>query len=734
MQVPWNVSKTVVSLLVFLPLFLHPRLQATDGKELAECPDVDSHTTLLVPEASTYVSGTYLHEPAHEVRDKAVYVAHQKDIGSYAHEVVEENEQEITPKIDFCKLNKSKLSFDGTNMQGSLQIKFKPESFYAKNANLLNNANDSDRIIFSRSTVDVNLGLYYGKPFCDYSVLDFFLTLRNKCVWGNPESVARTTRTRIKTLESLDDGHEHFITRQIFWLREVWLQFAINPMLCLSWETPQYFRLGAFPFDLGRGIALGSAYGVNPGVLGFYSDNSIDQYAFGYQLFGDIIPTTLKYDLYCALLRNRSDSFSVTAEKIYGQRFGRSLRQERGSGQIDYIFAGRTRWTPLSENGFVITVEPYFLYNSDPEQFVEFFADAQSHLGTFGLASEWIMNDFEWGFDTALNVGSQKVFGWDRNYINKENRGGVFTLVNSQVVIQDPTTTANPQKAVFDPNSPLGKERQRIIDTATQNANQNGKRIGSLSTGETLYNDINRFRNPYRNTFDGWMAVADAAYWFCNRTVRLAVGGGVASGDEDPNLDIENPNESNVDDTFSGFIGLQEIYSGDRIQSAFLLGPAGRIPRPLSTPTGLRVIDKLPTNISGFTNLAFVGGSGLWSPKKYAKRFSLRPNVLAYWQQRATKKFDITTKKSSPDFARNFLGTECNVFFDVDLITDFKMFLVSSVFIPGGHYRDIRGTPLSKDQQRILDRLDVTGIDNDVNPLLGANTAYTLNIGLEYRF
>ena len=88
---------------------------------------------------------------------------------------------------------------------------------------------------------------------------------------------------------------------------------------------------------------------------------------------------------------------------------------------------------------------------------------------------------------------------------------------------------------------------------------------------------------------------------------------------------------------------------------------------------------------------------------------------------------------SSPnEFARNYLGTEINIFFDLELVRDFKFFFVGSAFFPGGHFTDIKGTPLNREQQRILDRADVTGVDTI--PLLGDNNAYTINVGLEYRF
>ena len=687
------------------------------------------------PEDSTIV---YEEKSVDKEEDLPFKTLLNNDVYSISEEQIALEGEEGTDQGYEREIAKGPLVFDAGNLTGKFQIKFKPETFYAKNANLLNNANKSDRIMFSRSTVDVNFGLYYGKECYGFDIVDFFITLRNKSIWGDPETVARSTVSRVKILGSVEGPHVHFITRQIFWMRELWLKFAVGATFGVPFENHHYFMLGAFPFELGRGISLGSAYAVNPGVLGFYSDISIDQYAWGFKFGGEVIPSLFTYDLYAAILQNKSDSFYVTAENIYGQKYGHFLDQARGSGHINFVFAGRARMIPVKNDNMVINVEPYFLFNNDPEQLVEFPADARSKLGTFGLAAEFTHSDFEWGFDAAINVGGQSVFGWDRNEVQSQNVIGNFTLVNSQVTVGSPTGP----NVVYAPTNANGRTVQALIEAEPQTSAENGQFIdmapdptdpSNTSPTIALYNSYNRFRDPYDNNFKGWMVVADAAQWFCDRTIRIALGFGVASGDEDPNVDFLNPNDSNVDGTFKGFIGLQELYTGDRVQSAFLLGGAGRIPRPLSTPTGLQVIDKIPTNVSGFTNLAFIGGSCMWSPKTYARNFSLRPNVLVYWQQHATKKFDVLTKQSSAtEFARNYLGTEANVFFDTDLVKDFKFFFIISVFFPGAHFSDIKGTPLSKEQQRILDRADVTG--GDTVPLLGDDIAYTANIGLEYRF
>lgn len=618
---------------------------------------------------------------------------------------------------------KGAMIFQWGALNGRFLAKYRPETFFARNMYLLNNRVSTDRQFFNRQTLDLNLGLDVKNG--DRNSTEFFMTLRNKANWGNPETVAVTTEASTSVLESVQPPHRHFLTKNVVWIRELWLKFSINDAFNIHFDPEQFFMLGYFPFELGRGIALGSAYAVNPGLLGFYSNNTIDQFAPGFLFTGSIFES-LKYDLYGAILDNKCDSFGATALKIRGQEYGHRYNQERGFGHVDYLLAARLRWIPVKDDNHSVSFEPYALYDHVPEQRIEFPADASAELGTFGLAGEFKHYNFEWGFDTAVNVGGQHVKGWDRNRIDQENNGGVFTLINTQVVDQ------NGAKVVYDPNSTAGREVKKIIETSAQDQSQNGKFIGQVGDLQ-LFNSSHRFTNPYNNKFKGWMAIADAAYWFGDRSMRVATMVGVASGDENPNQDLNDPLDSNVDGDYKGFIPLQEIYSGNRVKSALILGNPGKIPRPLTTPRpGL--FDIVPSSDAGFTNLVFVGGSYLWTPKWVCKKFNVQPNIIAYWQQHATHKFDIQTKMSLPELARKYLGLEINTFFDIELLKDFKLFVVGGAFVPGSHYEDIKGKPLNKDQQRILDRLDVTGVDTDAAPLLGNDTAYTINIGLEYRF
>lgn len=651
--------------------------------------------------------------------------------------------QASTPSVDVPDIDytREQLSFDLGNVRGFVKIKYKPESFFGKNINLLNNNVRADRIFFSRSTLDINFALEYGKQCYGHEALEFYMTLRSKALWGNAQGTIGTNTEEVKIVNSLTGPHNHTLGRQFPWIREVWVRFNIGDALGLSFKNEHTFTLGSFPFQLGRGISLGSAYAVNQGVLGFFSDNTIDQYAYGYDFSGEFIQDVLAYDLYGAILQDNMDSFRATTAKIYAQEKGRRDNPERGPGHVDYVIAARLKWVPVDNGDIKIAYEPYLLFNNNPELRVEFLGDASAKLGTCGCAAEFGFGNFEWGFDGAFNFGSQHVRGWDRNRVQLQNSNagaveaadvtqGALFEVNSRVSNEDPLTNTKTTKAIFVPNS----TNQKAIDAVDNTQAQNGLPIPG--TTPQLYNDLNRFRNEYRNKFDGWMFVMDAAYTFesCG-DLKLAVETGIASGDEDPNKDLDRPNDSRVDGNYKGFIGLQEIYTGNRVKSVFLLGGAGRLPRPLSTPRPGVTNDTVPSQTSSFNNIAYVGTGLDWKPCCAGRYFQVKPNVLAYWQQHRTKAFDRVTAQSFENkYARAYLGAEVNCFVDIQLFKDFSMFAVGSVFKPGSHYKDIKGKPLNAEQQRILDRADKTGYDLDLLPLISDDLAWTINLGMEARF
>lgn len=612
----------------------------------------------------------------------------------------------------------------------------KPESFFGSRIAFLNrNEQCVDQYIYCKETTDLGVFTTVGKKRFGLPALEFCLSIRNKAVWGDARSISQTTPAVSKISETVFGRHTHFIPRHILWIREGWFAFDIGSVFDINFDLPQKLTLGAFRFELGRGISLGSAYAVGPELLGFYSDSAVDQYAFGGKASGQIVEKKLSYDAYAAVLNNRSSNLNDTADRIYGQEFGRRETPARGFGHVNFLVAGRLTWKPINFAGIhTLTCEPYWLINYDPEQIVEFLADASSTLGTIGLASEYEGTRFGFGFDYALNFGHQRVKGWDRNTVSIENRDSYLSEVNSHIIYQH-TPDPNNQNGKKIPFTGQCSNAQKIILNSEQGEEWNEKQIGMVSgdVGDLigpvyLVNTANRFRNPYVNTYDGMMFVADAAAKFLNGKAIVAGAVGYASGDD-------NPNEETKDEVYSGFIGLQELYSGKRVKSAFILGNLGKVRRPLSLSTSRQVPGRYARSISGFTNLVLVGGAFTYKDEwGDHKKLEVNPNILAYWQDRPTKKFDLATHKDSDMYARTFLGTELNVFVNYWPMDGLKFFLVGTIFQPGGHFEDIMGKPISEEQARAFDRLNRTGAPIDIIPNIAADVGWALNAGIEFSF
>jgi hypothetical protein len=619
-----------------------------------------------------------------------------------------------------------------SDVRWELTGKYKPESFYGLNTNFLNR-NELDKVFFARHIFDTDFWVRYGKRIFGFETINMKFTLRNRANWGNTNANGSTTETSIKLDESTFGAHRHIDTRLKMTLRELWMSFDLGSTLGLTFRHNHTFKLGIFPFKLGRGISLGEAYAVGPSYLGFYSEAVIDQFAPGAEIYGDLIPDVLTYDFYVSIVENLATSLAEVAAKTQGQEYGRRLCPERGFGVINFITAGRFFWTAFNNEIGTCVIEPYILYNNAPEQKVEFLGDSNSKLATVGFSTDFKNERVEFGFEWATNMGRQKVKGWDRNLIQITNSNAALVEINNHAANQ------NKAKIPYDTSSSAGKEAQKIILTADQDEANNGSLIGQVADGfggltgpVDIYNGKNRFRNPYNNTYEGWMFITDGAVWLHNRDIRLSAMAGVASGDDNPNFITKDGN-------YKGFIGLQEIYTGDRVLSSFLLGGAGKVKRFLGVPyvNSIEVGPSdapVPTTISGFNNIVVVGSGMKWEPKNAGRRFKVHPNVLAYWLENPTRKFDLKSRVDSAERASTYLGTEVNTFSEFWYNDALKFFFIWSVFVPGGHYTDLKGKPTNKDQVKALEAFIKSGQPIERIPNISDDLAFTLNLGLEFKF
>ena len=621
----------------------------------------------------------------------------------------------------------------------NLKNRLKIESLGGWNVRLLNSNNDQDQFLIpGRHTWDLEMLYGYGKASFAQDIIKIKTGIRNRGTWGAPESNAKTSPATIKDLECVVGIHRHGIPVNVPIIRELWMEYAFNPVFGIDLCNYQSVTLGLFPFQLGRGISLGNAYATAPEYIGYNAYDAVQQYAPGVRI-GGRVSSLIKYDLYAAILDNKSDSFDNTNAKIRGREYGHRFDQARGYGVMSYVLAAHCFIEPHLAKDSSIKIEPYVMHNHDDEQRVEFIGDAYSRLTTVGLAFEATAPCFECGLDMALNTGAQHVKGIDRNTIIHQNSttDGVVSVVNSKIYL-------NAGAKQLSGNAPYIPSYQTRIYAVTPTQENNSyvaadgtlvaKQIPTTATSLTpLYEGIDRFRDPYCNVYRGYMFVADATYAFIPQfKASLAVG--YASGDDNPNKDLDDLGDSTVDGDYKGFISLQETYSGKRVRSAFLMSGTGKIPRIASAAVPA-TLSAFPSQVSQFTDLAFVG-SALWiKPDVCGHTWQFNPNMLSYWQTHPSRVFNYSSGVYSDEFtARSHLGIELNLYVDTKLPYDVKLGFVGGLFIPGGHFDDIKGVPLSKEEQRYFDRRDRTGVTSDIGPVHGTDTAWFWNVNLEYEF
>jgi len=641
-----------------------------------------------------------------------------------------------------CFFSYAKLSYETEDHRFALENTLLIEGFGSKNLNLLNDENRTgqgkslDRIIIpGQHTWDIKFSYAYGKDSYERDVFSSRVGLRNKGVWGAPESIASTKNADVKLTNVTTGSHKHDIPVHPVTVRELWMSMDIAALTGGCTNTYQTFSVGLFPYQLGRGIALGPAYQVVPDLIGYKPIDSVQQFTPGFLFSGSVFPDYgLRYDIYGAILENKSDNFARINEKNRGQEIGKLNDPARGSGVINYIVAARLPWTPINEEQRYAYIEPYGLYNRQEEQKVEFVGDATMSLGTIGCAAELQAGDFEFGFDTAFNAGQQHVKAWDRNQItfqrdNTGNTRGFPRAVNSEV--RNPNAG---NKRIYVPGQPQQDKIYEQAIRATQIsdvARLNGR---TFDRGQSR-NSNNRFRNAYVNDLEGSMFVCDAAYRL-NSCIKLAITGGFSSGDENPNRDLNQRGESEQDGTFGGFLGLQEIYSGKRVKSYMVMSGFGRFPRVASFPDanrGDQFGNTFADRVSRFADLQFVG-TAAWIDTNTDGKWRINPNLLSFWKHNTTRIFNPQTDQRGEIAAHDHLGIECNVAIHGYPLKDVKFFAIGGVFGPGAHYNDIQGRPINKDQARFLDRPDRTGFDRDPVPLLGNDVGWFINTGFECRF
>lgn len=604
--------------------------------------------------------------------------------------------------------------------------KVKFESYFEDNAYLLNKDIPDENEYF-KETVDLTLNAAYGKAKFGHKAVEMFVDMRHKGVWGKALAYADKDGGSIgpsnvkfnDKVEAIFGTHSHTNGKPLIWFKDAWLRFSANAVANSDSENLHFFKLGWFFFDMGRGIAFGGAYGLNKELLGLYS-YAEDKSAPGINLHGTIVKGCLDYDLYYSKFEERSKSLADTINLEKRHIVGSA--PWRGINKDDEVIAARLQWKVFEGSACGdLDLEPYVFFNAASDQKVEIAPDSKSYWGSYGLAAEYSHGNFEIGGETAFNYGEQKVFNIDRNKAQIVNING--QLVEQYTYIAD----ASGNKVLVTPTSRIAA-RQPVVQT---NGAQINKANGA-AVDTNFFNATNRFRPAYKNKYRGWMAVVDAAYTIQPCDLKLALSYGYASGDNPPN-------ELEVNKTYKGFIGLHEYYTGKRVPSVFLLDA-----RLIKIPVGLdpKVFEsqgQVAAEDTSFSDLQLVGFGATWTPQCVIKDLSINPNILGYWKAQREHKFIPSVIPGvpgtlSPDLASTFMGTELNMVVSCTLIKDLKLLMNGAIFVPGQYFKDVDGVPVGKD---IFDEVVQDDRNDNVDASffrIGHDTAFHLNIGLEYKF
>ncbi len=593
--------------------------------------------------------------------------------------------------------SKVKIGFvDAENgFESSLKIKSVVGSDYSRGASLFNTTAVGafgdlvDESVVQRAKIDFTGHISHEEG------MEAQGTLRMRVPFG--KYVNFTSSDPIKLNQTLFGNHVHSLNLNVAYLQELWVDY--------NYYESHSITLGIFSFSVGRGIALGDAFAVNPASLGYYSDKTVDMYAPGGKLTGDFFTSKIKYDLYGAVLKNRSSNFKETGQLIYdqviiNQNYASSFCL--GFGRVDWLSAARLQCVPY-ENKKTYTktlIEPYIVYASDPTQQVNVPFDANGKLVTFGMACEFSYEAVEFGFDAAVNRGRQNVYGWDNNLVIMDTTGAqVFSNVYTDATLKT--------KLAYDP-----KLAYIVRPTGPLSSSLNGKQIDE--TG--YYNGKGRFLDPYQNKYTGWMAVADASVYIRGRDLKASFGLGATSGDSNPSQKTGSVRD------YNGFVPLQEMYAGKRVKSFFVLGPASSVfrPAPFNDDDSSQQIQ----TVDGFTNIIFSGVSLTYMPSNWSQKMTFNPNILNYWS------YGNTYNATQTAFANKYMGIELNLFSRGQINDNLACNVLMALFVPGKHYADIAGTPLGS-QGADLRKLEQVGLA-EILPTISDDTAFALSLGFEY--
>lgn len=289
-----------------------------------------------------------------------------------------------------------------------------------------------DRYTFQRAKFNFDVDSSFGKRTYGSSAIDARIRLTSFNVVDNYdvytpivlETVSFSSKNYIKKSDIGD--HQHDSTVTLAYLEDGYVDVKLDKLLPIA--LPVAFRIGYFPFLLGRGLALGDYYGGAVDALGWREKgnvgNTTQRHAGITLTAGD--PEDFAVQAYYCKWKKLSQGPDHTRKETRARRLDRDdqLRDpraiERGHNADRDLFALRGMIThkPVVD-GFSSYVEPYVVYVNAPELEVEagYEGDASAKLGTVGCMVDWSYNGWNINVEAGVQFGHQVMHPIDRNHL-----------------------------------------------------------------------------------------------------------------------------------------------------------------------------------------------------------------------------------------------------------------------------------------------------------------------------
>ncbi len=270
------------------------------------------------------------------------------------------------------------------DLKGSFTGALKSGYSFDKN-NTLYNSQVPDQISAFSNRLDLNTNVVFGEKQYGSPATEFVSSFRLKFKAGeNGKSSAAAPA-----------------------IRHLWATMYLNTLLGLTSDLQHSVRIGAFPYSVGRGIALGNFVGQSKSFLGLFSD-SHSRAPWGVLLNGEIIKDSLSYDVYFARLEENSSSFATVSD-INTVKTHTDYRYFGVANNND-LAAVRLMHKYAHDKMGKLDSEFYLVYNNASAQTVFEDKDATTTLFTAGSAFEWNNSGWEAGTEVALNFGRETIY------------------------------------------------------------------------------------------------------------------------------------------------------------------------------------------------------------------------------------------------------------------------------------------------------------------------------------